>query len=113
MKKNPHVNYNTGVAIATIFTIFPLTGIYITPNIWWGLLIKVILIISIIAVLQNYWKHTIYSNANKHGFIAGVILNMLWFSGVFFFSPHWIIYIFIILFVLTLSTIRRILQKYY
>ncbi len=112
-QKNIHDNSNTGVIIATIFTILPLTGIYITPDIWWGLLLKAIFIIIILGALQNYFFQTIWVNANKHGFVAGVILNMLWFSGIYFFYPHWIIYIFILLFVLTLSTMKRILQKYY
>lgn len=112
-QKTIHDNSNTGVATATIFTILPLTGIYIIPNTWWGLLLKVIFVIIILGVLQNYWFHSTFTNANKHGFGAGVILNMLLFSGVYFFYPHWIYYIFIILFVLSLGTMKKILQKYY
>ena len=99
--------------IATIFTILPLAGIYLTSNIWWGLLLKAIFIIIILGALQNYFFHPIWANANKHGFVASIILNMLWFGGIYFFYPHWIIYIFILSFVLTLSTMKRILQKYY
>lgn len=85
------------------------------PNIWWGLLLKAIFIIIILSALQNYFFHPnpIWANVNKHGFGAGVILNMLWFSGIYFFYPHWFGYIFMFLFVLTLSTMKRILQKYY
>ena len=112
-QKNTYDYSNTGVAIATILTTLPLTGIYITPNTWWGLLIKAIFIIIILGTLQNYWFHPIFANANKHGFGAGVILNMLWFSGGYFFYPHWICYIFILLFILSLGTMKKILQKYY
>jgi len=112
-QENIHDNSNTGIVIATIFTILPLIGIFTISNVWWGLVIKIILIVIILGALQNYFFHPIWANANKHGFVAGVMLNMLWFSGIYFFYPHWTIYIFIFLFILTLSTMKRILQKYY
>ncbi len=112
-QKNKQDYSSTSVVMATIFTILPLTGIYIIQNVWWGLLLKAIFVIIILGVLKNYWFHPTFANANKHGFGAGVILNMLLFSGVYFFYPHWIYYIFIILFVLSLGTMKRILQKYY
>ena len=112
-QKNIHDNSNAGIVIAIIFTILPLIGIYTISNGWIELLIKVVLIVIILGALQNYFFHLTWANANKHGFVAGVILNMLWFSGIYFFYPHWMIYIFIFLFILTLSIMKRILQKYY
>ncbi len=112
-KKNINDHSTVGVAMATIFTILPLAGVYILPNVWWGILLKVIFVIIILEVLKNYWFHPTFVNANRHGFGAGVILNMLLFSGIYFFYPHWIIYIFEFIFIFSLSTLKRILQKHY
>ncbi len=67
-QKNIHDLSNTGVGMATILTILPLAGFYIIPNLWWGLLLKVIFIIIILKELQIYWFHDRFANANKHGF---------------------------------------------
>jgi len=112
-EKNIHDKSAIGIVIATTLTILPLAGIYLTPNIWWGILLKVFFIIIILGTLQNYWFHPLYTNVQKHGFGAGIILNMLWFSCFYFFSPHWITYFFSLLFLITLLTMKRILKKYY
>ena len=112
--KNTQDNSIATVAIATAFTILPLAGIYMTPEGWWGLLLKALFLIIILGTVQNYFLHPMWrKHAELHSFVEGVILNMLWFSCIYFFYPHWIIYIFILILILSLSTLKRILQKYY
>ncbi len=104
--KNINSNSTIGIIMATIFTIVPLLAIYVTPENWWGLLLKAIFLIIILGTLQAWERYTKVSS-----FKEGLILNMLWFSGIYFFYPHWIIYIFILLFIFSLGTLKRILQR--
>jgi len=100
------------IVMDTLLTILPLWGIYSIPNLWWGILIKVILSVVILKILQNIWFHEIYKEASKHGYDVGVLSNLLLFSGIYFFFTHWVSYVFAVLFVFILSANRRILQKY-
>lgn len=105
------IHINTGIFLATITTILPLLGIFVIPNVWWGILIKVILVIVILAMLKNYLFDPTWEKAM--GFGAGVVLNMVWFSGLWFLSPHWISYVFSGLFLLSLGTMRYTLKQHY
>lgn len=105
------IHINTGIALATITTILPLLGIFVIPNSWWGILIKILLVIIILAMLKNFFFHPMWEKAS--GFSAGIVLNMVWFTGAWFLSPHWIAYIFAGLFLISLGTMRYILKKHY
>lgn len=105
------IHINTAIALATITTILPLFGILVIPNTWWGILIKIILAIIILAVLKNYFFHPMWEKAS--GFGAGIILNMIWFTSFWFLSSHWISYIFVVLFLVSLGTMKYVLKKYY
>lgn len=86
-----YIQINTAIAFATITTILPVLGIYEIPNLWWGILIKIFLLIFIIATLQHYFTDKMWSKAI--GFGAGITLNMLWFSCMWFLSDHWSVYV--------------------
>jgi len=105
------IHINTGIALATITTILPLLGIFVISNEWWGIFIKIVLAIIILAMLKNYFFHPMWEKAS--GFGAGIVLNMVWFSGLWFSSPHWISYVFSGLFLLSLGTMRYTLKQHY
>ncbi|MFH0968979.1 MAG: hypothetical protein V1804_00530 [Patescibacteria group bacterium] len=105
------IHINTGIGMATITTIVPLLGIFMISNTWWGILIKVLLAIIILGMLKNYFFHPMWEKAT--GFGAGIVLNMIWFAGLWFFQPHWITYVFSGLFILGLITMRYTLKQHY
>ncbi|MBU0649169.1 hypothetical protein KJ969_03695 [Patescibacteria group bacterium] len=98
-----------GLIAATIFTILPLVGLFAIPNTWWGLSIKVILILFELANLKNCFFNPTWTGAK--GFSAGIVLNMIFFSVIWFVWPHWIAYIFCILFLITLGVMKDALGK--
>lgn len=111
-KNNKEFMYiNQGLLTVTIFTILPLLGLFAIPNTWWGLIIKIILVLFEMANLKTYFFNPIWAKAR--GFTAGVILNMLFFSIIWFAWPHWISYIFFIFFLLNLKIMKHALELPY
>ena len=109
--KKEFMYINQGLITVTIFTILPLIGLFLIPNTWWWLVIKVILVLFEMVNLKTYFFNPTWTKAR--GFTAGVILNMLFFSTVWFTWPHWISYIFGIFFLLTLKVMKHALEAPY
>lgn len=113
MKENNKelIYVNQGLIAVTIFTILPLVGLFLIPNTWWGIIIKIMLILFEIANLKQYFLNPVWAKAK--GFTIGVILNILFFSIVWFTWPHWISYVFSIFFLLTLKVMKSALEVPY
>jgi len=109
IKEPMHIN--SGLVAVTIFTILPLAGLFITPNTWWGWIIKTFLALIILASLKNYFFHPIWTKAS--GFSLGIILNMLFFTAIWFLWPHWSSYLFVAVFLLELKIMKHALEKVY
>lgn len=111
MEKKEYLNINVAILNSTFFTLIPLVGILMIPDRWWGWLIRIILGLIILGSLRNLFFHPMWSKVI--GFGAGVSLNMLWFVGIWFLWPHWSIFIFAVLILLGLATMKRILKERY
>jgi len=108
-QKEP-LQINVVIAFATLSTILPLLGIFVVPNLWWGILIKLFLGLVIIGFILSYfrdlmWRETLLG--------PGIVLNMIWFAGMWFVPVRWIVTVFGILFVTGLITIRVVLKEHY
>jgi hypothetical protein len=105
MEKFENIMIIRAIVLAIITTNLPLIGIYTLPNEWWGILIKIILVLLMVSMLVNYFRDPYWK-----GIGPGTLLNIIWFSGMWFFSTHWVVYIFGLLYVVTLGTIWHILK---
>ena len=109
--KKESIYINTSIVLSMIITILPLWGVFVISNSWWGILIKIFLMIFILFNLRNYFFHPIWQKAM--GFGAGIVINMIWFSLAWFFYPESTSYLFVVLFLLGIGTMKYILEKHY
>lgn len=104
------IHITTAIVLATITTILPLMGIFVFSNTWWGIFLKIMLALIIFGFLKNYFVHPMYEGARIG---AGVVFNMIWFTGLWFMAPHWSTYIFVALIMLSFATMKKTLRQRY
>ena len=109
--KKEYLNISAFLINSTVFTLVPLVIIFVPPYTWWGFVIKGFLALVILGSIRNLFFHPMWSRTI--GFGAGITLNMLWFSLVWFLWPHWITYFFIFLILLGFGTMKKVLSNIY
>jgi len=93
----------------SLFTWTPLVLILEFPNLWWGILIKIVSAILLLIAFKTAFHPTYPSSL---GIGVFVVLNTLWFGLAWFFAPP-INYIFAFLLIVNFWNIYRQIKNYY